>query len=545
MAFPADYTLLRKIPIDATAVTGSNNAFTGLITEAAFKLSKAFIFANTDNGGGDVRFSTDEAGLNQIPIDIPPSGWDTIAETCQLWYLADGVDSAAPTDLYIWGDNAGDSQPVVTAAFGRNATWVDYEAVLHMGEVGTNGVFVDSTGNGHDTTLTTGSSLATTTTNNPFGGSWADFTGVEALTLSLSAQMLNNSALTVSAWVNLDVSSATDGVFSNNYASDNTNFVRLLASSRFAVLGNTGIEDTSLGGNISIGVSHLLQGTHDATSLDMYLDGALDGTDASISNTAGINATAAMDYRVGTYFNNVAARRTSGRIGEIRAAKYKLSAEKSATQYSNQNDVASFYLEPVVVSSGISIAVDSGTYSQTGTTTPINAQLSIITTAGSYLLTGSDVNLTSAKKLITETGSYNLTGTGVTLIYTPGGGGETLIVDSGVYSLAGDEVLLRADLSIIANSDDYSVAGTATPIKYNASIIADSGSYSLVGADLNLFANYGMIAVSNSYSLTGASVTLKYSGDTNQVIGTVTAGFAPDLYSAGYKPNTITVTFKE
>jgi len=197
------------------------------------------------------------------------------------------------------------------------------------------------------------------------------------------------------------------------------------------------------------------------------------------------------------------------------------------------------------VSSGISIVVDSGSYSQVGTPTTINAQLNITTTTGSYLLTGSDVNLTSAKKLITETGSYNLTGTDVTLIYTPGGGGETLIVDSGVYSLAGDEVLLRADLSIIANSDNYSVAGTATPIKYNASIIADSGSYSLVGTDLNLFANYGMIAVSNSYSLIGTSVTLKYSGDTNQVIGTVTAGFAPDLYSAGYKPNTITVTFKE
>ena len=186
--------------------------------------------------------------------------------------------------------------------------------------------------------------------------------------------------------------------------------------------------------------------------------------------------------------------------------------------------------------SGISIEVDSGSYSQVGTTTPINAQLNITTTAGSYLLTGSDVNLTSAKKLITETGSYNLTGTDVTLIYTPSGGGETL---------AGGEVLLRADLIIIANSDDYSISGTSTPIRYNASIIADSGSYSLFGADLNLFANYGMIAISNSYSLTGTSVILKYSGDTNQAIGTVTAGFAPDLYSAGYKPNTITVTFKE
>ena len=221
--------------------------------------------------------------------------------------------------------------------------------------------------------------------------------------------------------------------------------------------------------------------------------------------------------------------------------------DKTWTFAQNTDEITAvaFALRPVVGGSGISIVVDSGSYSQAGTTTPINAQLNIITTSGSYLLTGSDVNLTSAKKLIAETGSYDLTGTDVILIYTPGGGGETITVDSGVYSLAGDEVLLRADLSIIANSDNYSITGTTTPIKYNASITVDSGSYSLVGADLNLFANYGMIAVSNSYSLTGTSVTLRYSGDTSQVIGTVTAGFAPDLYSAGYKPNTITVTFKE
>ena len=278
------------------------------------------------------------------------------------------------------------------------------------------------------------------------------------------------------------------------------------------------------------------------TGIDYYVDGAYVGSTASIN----IDPSQIATYNIGAAYTGGSP--SNADIDELRIDYIGSNADHVSSEYDNQNDPDNFGTSSeyiLVGGSGISIAVDSGTYSQTGTTTPINAQLSIITTAGSYLLTGSDVNLTSAKKLITETGSYNLTGTGVTLIYTPGGGGETLIVDSGVYSLAGDEVLLRADLSIIANSDDYSVAGTATPIKYNASIIADSGSYSLVGADLNLFANYGMIAVSNSYSLTGASVTLKYSGDTNQVIGTVTAGFAPDLYSAGYKPNTITVTFKE
>ena len=196
-------------------------------------------------------------------------------------------------------------------------------------------------------------------------------------------------------------------------------------------------------------------------------------------------------------------------------------------------------------SSGISLTVDSGTYSQAGNNTPLKAELNILTTSGSYLLTGSDVNLKAAKKLIAETGSYNLTGTDVTLIYTPGGGGEILVIDSGVYSLAGDELLLNAQLNIVSNSGNYLLSGTETRIAYNANIVTDTGSYSLTGSNVNLFANYGMIVQSTSYTLTGTSVTLKYSGDTNQIIGTVTAGFAPDLYSVGYKPNTITVTFKE
>lgn len=200
----------------------------------------------------------------------------------------------------------------------------------------------------------------------------------------------------------------------------------------------------------------------------------------------------------------------------------------------------------VEASTGVTLIVDSGLYAQSGSNLNLQAQLIITTTSNSYLLAGSLVNLQAAKKLIVNAGAYDLTGTDVTLTYTPGGGGdEVIIIDSGLYSLAGNEVLLKADLSITSNSGNYSLIGTVTAIKYNALVTLDSGDYSLAGTQLNTFANYGMIAVSNSYTLTGVSVTLRYSGDTNQVIGTVTAGFTADLYSASYKPTTITVTFKD
>ena len=196
------------------------------------------------------------------------------------------------------------------------------------------------------------------------------------------------------------------------------------------------------------------------------------------------------------------------------------------------------------VSGGEVLIIDSGDYSLSGTGLNLLAQLNVTTTAGSYTLTGTQTNLITSRSLLADSGSYNLTGTDVTLIYTPSAGGDVLIIDSGVYSLAGDEVILRAGLSIIASSGDYSTTGTNTSILFNGNIITESNAYLLTGTNVNVFANYGIIAQTTSYSLTGSSVTLKYSGDTSQTIGVVTAGFAIDKYSSNFKPNTITVTFK-
>ena len=297
---------------------------------------------------------------------------------------------------------------------------------------------------------------------------------------------------------------------------------------------------------------------------DWYLGQPADSGAVSLVNFCRILENAnANEFGAGSS-DNIVNIDSSAEFVNLAGGDYRI---KSTSTYATDGQAGGLIGPFLEASSGISLTVDSGTYSQTGTntplfssrilqtdtssysqagtTTPLRAELNITTTSGSYLLTGSDVNLKAARKLITETGSYNLTGTDVTLIYTPGGGGEILVIDSGVYSLTGDELLLSAQLNIIGNSGNYLLSGTETRIAYNANIVTDTASYSLTGSNINLFANYGMIVLSTSYTLTGTSVTLKYSGDTNQIIGTVAAGFAPDLYSVGYKPNTITVTFKE
>ena len=194
---------------------------------------------------------------------------------------------------------------------------------------------------------------------------------------------------------------------------------------------------------------------------------------------------------------------------------------------------------------GYAINLDGGIYSLSGSATGLVLNANTVIESGEYSLAGTQVNLDLARKSIIESGSYNLTGSDVTLVYTPGGVGESLFIDSGAFSLTGSDIGLKSTRLISVNSGSYNLTGQQISLTYNAKTIIDSGSYALIGSNVNLFANRVIIAVNESYTLSGTSVILKYSGDTYKTIGTVTAGFAQDRYSAEYKPTTITVNFKD
>ena len=194
---------------------------------------------------------------------------------------------------------------------------------------------------------------------------------------------------------------------------------------------------------------------------------------------------------------------------------------------------------------GYAINLDSGIYSLSGSATGLVLNANTVIESGEYSLAGTQANLYIARKSIIESGSYNLTGSDVTLVYTPGGVGESLFIDSGAFSLTGSDIGLKSTRLISVNSGSYNLTGQEISLTYNAKTIIDSGSYALIGSNVNLFANRVIIAVNGSYTLSGTSVILKYSGDTYKTIGTVTAGFAQDRYSAEYKPTTITVNFKD
>ena len=263
------------------------------------------------NGGGNLRAYTDSSKTTQLPV-----------------YISKFVASVGAT-IYIEADAIETTQPAVTDSYGRNAVFVSvYEAYLELKE--STGPWVDLTGNGYDATLTTGAISAVA--GGPLGD-WLEFTGTQVLTLDGSAAALNNSAMTIRAWVSINQSSWAIGVFGNRYSIPDDNWISIQANQRGFV--KSGAEDFFDDGGRTTYQDHLVHLTHDATSMVLYEDGSALGSDTTISATSGIQST--LDYRVGTYFADTSASRYRGRIGAIGLIRSKLSADWIATEYSNQS----------------------------------------------------------------------------------------------------------------------------------------------------------------------------------------------------------------
>ena len=97
------------------AAAGDNpaNYFDGLIDDCAIwdrALTDAEVLS-IYTGGADLRFTTDEAGTEQIPHEVVE--WNIEQSTAQVWVKVPEVDADADTVFYVWYDNS------TTDAIGR------------------------------------------------------------------------------------------------------------------------------------------------------------------------------------------------------------------------------------------------------------------------------------------------------------------------------------------------------------------------------------------------------------------------------------------
>ncbi len=96
------------------------------------------------NGGGDIRFSSDAAGDNQLAIEVVKfvTSATSANRKCQIWVKIPSLSTTTDTTIYIWYNKTGEVQPPANDPYGSQAVWHNYYFVSHDG-------YYDSASNQH------------------------------------------------------------------------------------------------------------------------------------------------------------------------------------------------------------------------------------------------------------------------------------------------------------------------------------------------------------------------------------------------------------
>jgi hypothetical protein len=318
--------------------------------------------------GGDIEFSSDEAGTNRIACEIVAWGHDTGGgyndAAIEAHVLVPSVSSSTDTDIWIWYNTSGtSSQPAVGADYGRNAVWSGYHMVFH-GEVNT--TLTDSTGNGNDGTLV--GTAAETATAKLAGKAItldgnSDYVDISTGTPAVyTAETIASNGLSMMAWVKTDLvqDNANHWIYSAKEATSHAS----------ATAGGIFVKDGSGWGQawavVYTDAYHDPGNNHDITVAlpddDWYMHSAVVDitsneirvySDATQRDSEGLTTTDppfdATYVRIGARPSSQNDQFLNGEIDELRVYDGMWSdAEMSAT-YSNQNAPAAFatVTEPV------------------------------------------------------------------------------------------------------------------------------------------------------------------------------------------------------
>ena len=331
-AFPG-WNRKQPITIQASQVAGSSNLsdFPVLITLNHLNNEIVDGGANSAlNGGGDIRFSSDAAGNNQLPIEVVEfvTSSTPVNRRCQIWVKVPSLSATSNTTIYIWYNKADEVQPAPTSSYGSESVWSGYSAVWHM-ETDPSGTVPDATGNGH--------SLSSTGYMNHYDlkpgaiGNAIEFDGINDQML-INGNLTYGNSFTFSVWFNWNQPTAThnySGILTNKSPWDG--FWTTSDGGNRAVFYD-GIQEFTPPGSVSSNVS---------TRYDFV---ATNGDIEQFINSVSIDSnTQASD---GGAFDHVGSEGDSGYfpgwIDELRVHTMSQSAGWLTTEYNNQLNPATF-----------------------------------------------------------------------------------------------------------------------------------------------------------------------------------------------------------
>ena len=460
MAFPTGWARKCIVTIPDAQISGSNINFPILISEDNLPTEMLDGGDNSAlNGGGDVRFSLDSAGATQLPCDVVLfiTGGSPAA---QIHVKLPNLNTGADRTLYVWYKKAGEVQPLVTAPFGRNAVWADYDLVVHCNSAGAP---VDSTGNATVTPVGT-----ITEVTGPFGnalnfaaGAYLNVTGNTTLIDRPTAYPFGVSLWAKkSAWP-YDYSSAfgwggVDDLLFLPYEERTTP-----PQTRVFWRDATGARPITRNSNL---VNPMVIGTWNRFALGManldqrlYINdelGADDGTNTGSLSGAGPFSS----FRIGGWADGSQDYR--GDIAEFRVGLDR-SADWLTTEYNNQSNPAAFGIAgtPEAVGGGATLVVNGAISGQTVDNAALSQQQSMSADRADHTQTVDNVTIAQSQALLVAIADHAVASDSPAQTQ-----GATSIVNSSRHTIVSNQVAINQFFALVAQRATHALSSDVAPL---------------------------------------------------------------------------------
>lgn len=343
----------RRVLLTGLTPLSSINGFVALISIDNVPVEAIDGGANSAiNGGGDLRFSTDDSGINQLPLDDTSfvTSPTPASRVCQLWIRFSNYTSGT-RDVYMFYNKAGEIQPSVTDAFGRNSVWQDYGASYHLESdpSGSAPQIIDSKG------LNDGTSQGTfIPADSVIGkiGNGVSYDGSNSTNCgSSTVQRGGPNGVTVLCWINAETSAGRRVFFEKRESTEKRGDWGVYTTSNSNLHGriyNTSNEVDAMldsSANISLNTDYLLGIRYNDSSgkFDLILDGVQVATKTRPTSITSTSLSIA-DLRISEGaqagdFNNF-----TGENSDSVIYNDVMSDDHLSTLYGNQNSPGTFWI---------------------------------------------------------------------------------------------------------------------------------------------------------------------------------------------------------
>lgn len=461
--------------------------------------------------GRDIRLYLSD-GTTEIAREVVSC--DPISETAEMYCLiptvTSGLSGTDDTVIQIHGDGTSDDY-AVTATYGRNAVWADYEIATHDGGQ------TDSTGN--HTFESVGSPGYG---DGPIGTALIGGTSSNHNRTTDGIGTFSN-PFTIQGWIRSGDGSGSNKRHITIADSTSTN------SSRQAGIqgGNFFFSGQNAGNTDATWLTDwvLSHGVQSATNNRVhYLDGVAGTTNTTNDTTTTFNRFALGASADSTPFG------TDVDVAGGRLRYSALSSDWTADEYSDQSG-NSLWHDIAAVSAGptYTLSLDAGSFALSGGDLSLLTNRVISLDAGVFTLTGGDLNTPVSRVLNLESGTFIITGGSVDFVYTPNSGPTyTMSLDAGTFTLTGGNNNLLVNRSMLLEAGSFTISGGDLSLLKAYVLDLEAGTFLITGGDINPQYQRVMTLEAGDFTLTGGNVNFTYSGSAKiaTVIGIPVADIA-------------------